>query len=187
MFQTLIDEHIRTIQALNNIKPNIKQAAEDLVAAIRQDHKIIICGNGGSAADAQHFAGELIGRFLKDRQAWPILALGTNTVAATAIANDYEFSDGFAREVEAFGRSGDVLVGISTSGNSKNIIHAAKTAKKIGIRTIGLLGGKGGDLRAHVDRAIIVPSFETPRIQEAHMVILHYLAGYIEETLTQAG
>lgn len=187
MFQTIIDNHIQTIQALNTIKPDIKQAADDMVAAIRQGHKMIICGNGGSAADAQHFAGELVGRFLKERQAWPVLALGANIVAATAIGNDYGFGDGFAREVEGFGRAGDVFVGISTSGNSKNIIQAVKTAKIKGMQTIGLLGNNGGDLRAHVDQAIIVPAFETPRIQEAHMLILHYLAAYIEETLTQAG
>jgi len=184
MFQREVDDHIRTIRALRNIEPEIKQAADILTESIRQGGKIIICGNGGSAADAQHFAGEIVGRFRMERPAWPVLALSTNPATLTAIANDYDFSDIFARQVEGFGQSGDVFVGISTSGNSKNIIKAAKTAKAHRMVTLGLLGGNGGALRAHVDLALTVPSSETPRIQEAHIFILHYLAGCIEKNLT---
>ena len=184
MFQTEVDDHIQTIRALRNIEPEIKQAADILTESIRRGGKIIICGNGGSAADAQHFAGEIVGRYRMERQAWPVLALSTNPATLTAIANDYDFSDVFARQVEGFGQSGDVFLGISTSGNSKNIIKATMTAKTHRMVTLGLLGGNGGALRAHVDLALTVPSSETPRIQEAHIFILHYLAGCIEKNLT---
>lgn len=187
MFQQIIDDHTRALETLNTIKPEIKQVADVLTTAIGKGHKIIICGNGGSAADAHHFAGELVGRFLKERRPWPVMALGSNVVAATAMANDYTFEDSYSRELEGFGRPGDVFVGISTSGNSKNIIRAAKTAKKIGMTTVGLLGAGGGILRGQVDQAIVVLSNQTPRIQEIHILILHYWAATIENTLAIAG
>jgi len=183
MFQIEIDDHIQTIRALKNIEQEIKQTADILTTSIRKGGKILICGNGGSATDAQHFSGEIVGRFLMERPGWPVIALGADIASLTSIANDYGFSDVFSRQVEAFGRSGDVLIGISTSGNSENIIKAATTAKTRQIRTIGLLGGNGGKLRDHVDPALIVASTHTPRIQEAHIFILHYLAGCIEKTL----
>ena len=184
MFQTEIDDHIRTVRALKNIEPEINQAADILSESIRRGGKIIICGNGGSATDALHFAGELVGRYRMERRAWPVLALNTNPATLTAIANDYDFSDVFARQVEGFGQSGDVFMGISTSGNSTNIIRATTVAKAHRIFTLGLLGNDGGALGAHVDLALTVPSSETPRIQEAHIFILHYLAGCIEKKLT---
>ncbi len=187
MFQQIIDDHTRALEALNTIKPDITQVAEILTTAIGKGHKIVICGNGGSAADAHHFAGELVGRFLKERRPWPVMALGSNVVAATAMANDYAFKKAYSRELRGFGQPGDAFIGISTSGNSENIICAAKTAKQIGMKTIGLLGAGGGSICDQVDMAIVVLSNQTPRIQEMHILILHYWAAFIENTLVNAG
>jgi len=136
--------------------------------------KILICGNGGSAADAQHFAAELSGRFVAERRALAGIALTTDTSALTAIGNDYGFDRIFARQLEALGCAGDLFVGISTSGNSENIVQAVKTAQSLGIRTLGLLGRDGGRLRTMMDDCLIVPSDVTARIQEIHIMIIHF-------------
>ena len=132
-----------------------------------------ICGNGGSAADAQHFAAELTGRFERERRAWPAVALTTDTSALTAIGNDYGFDHVFSRQLEALGRPGDLLIAISTSGNSRNVLQAVAHAKANGIATIGLLGRDGGQLAREVDHALVIPSERTARIQEMHILILH--------------
>jgi D-sedoheptulose 7-phosphate isomerase len=145
--------------------------------------KILFCGNGGSASDSQHLAAELTGRFIKDRKPLGAIALTTDTSALTSIANDYAFDDVFARQVMALGRAGDLLVGISTSGNSKNVIRAVEEAKALGMTSVGLLGRDGGQLRALCDLAIVVPSEATARIQESHILIGHTLCGLIERHL----
>ena len=147
--------------------------------------KIMICGNGGSASDAQHFAAEIVGRFEKERRAYPAVALSTDTSILTAVGNDYGYDEVFARQVDGLGRPGDVLLGISTSGGSENVIRAVKRGKSLGMQTVGLLGKDGGALKRMVDQAIVVESATTARIQEIHIFILHYWAWQIESGLPQ--
>ncbi len=160
----------------------VEQAGKLLITALRSGHKILLCGNGGSAADAQHIAAELTGRYeVKNRRALPALALSTDSSAVTAISNDLGFERVFARQVEAHGQAGDVLIGISTSGQSPNVIAAVEQAKQQGLRTIGLLGRDGGELVVRFEVPIIVPSKSTPHIQEMHITIGHYLCARVDE------
>jgi D-sedoheptulose 7-phosphate isomerase len=154
--------------------------ADDILAAWRQGGTLLVCGNGGSAADSQHLAAELVGRFLRERAGWPAIALTVNTSTLTAVANDYGFEAVFARQVEALGRRGDVLLVISTSGNSPNCLAAARAARARGLRVHGLLGRDGGRLLAEVDGAFVAPSDHTPRIQELHVMAMHVLCGHLE-------
>jgi D-sedoheptulose 7-phosphate isomerase len=164
----------------------ISAAAAALRTALRDGRTVLVCGNGGSAADAQHFAAELVGRFTRERRAWPALALTTDTSALTAIGNDYGFDRVFARQVEAHGRPGDVLVGISTSGGSPNVLAAVETAKARGLVTIGLTGRDGGALGRAVDVHLNVPSPSTARTQEVHITLLHVLCDLVEQELVDA-
>ncbi|WP_293443675.1 D-sedoheptulose 7-phosphate isomerase [Persephonella sp.] len=143
-------------------------------------NKVLICGNGGSAADAQHFAAEIVGRFEKERKGYPAIALTTDTSALTAIGNDYGFEHIFSRQVEALGKKGDILIGISTSGNSQNVINAVKVAKNMGIFTVGFLGKDGGKLKEIVDTAFIVNHQKTARIQEVHLTLEHAICNIID-------
>jgi D-sedoheptulose 7-phosphate isomerase len=147
----------------------------------------MFCGNGGSAADAQHLAAELVGRLVRDRRPLPGLALSTDSSALTCIANDFGYDEVFSRQVQGLGRAGDVLIAISTSGNSTNVIRAVEVAKPIGITTVGLLGRAGGALAPMVDLPIIVPVEETARIQEAHIFLGHVLCALIEQSLGVGG
>lgn len=169
----------------NKLIPNnrIDEIAQEIYSLIEGGKRIFIAGNGGSAADAQHFAAELVGRFQVNRRALPCIALTTDTSNLTAIGNDFGFREVFARQVEALGREGDAFIGISTSGNSENIISAVEEAKRQNMATIGLLGRDGGKLADMVDHAVIVPHDVTARIQEAHIFILHYWADCIERSI----
>jgi D-sedoheptulose 7-phosphate isomerase len=149
-------------------------AGETIRQALGDGHKLLICGNGGSAAHAQHIAAEIVCRFEAERRAYPALALSANISSLTAWSNDYTFDTVFARQVEAFGAAGDVLLALSTSGNSVNVIAAVRTAREKGIRTIGLLGKDGGQLAALVDEAVVVPSARTAYVQECHQMVYHY-------------
>ena len=148
--------------------------ARDMAERLRRGGRILVAGNGGSAADAQHLAAELSGRYLKERKALAGIALTTDTSALTAIGNDYGYDFVFSRQVEALGRPGDLFIGISTSGNSSNVIKAVESAKELGLKTLGLLGRDGGKLKGLVDDAIVVPSSVTARIQEVHQMIYHF-------------
>jgi D-sedoheptulose 7-phosphate isomerase len=161
----------------------VAKASEILVDALNQGNKILLFGNGGSAADAQHIAAEFVGRFAFNRPALPALALSENSSSLTAIGNDYGFNVVFSRQIEALGRPGDVAIGISTSGNSPNVLQAMTAAKKIGLQTIALTGCTGGALEHAVDHCIRVPSNETPRIQECHILIGHILSDLVERTI----
>jgi len=162
----------------------ICQIARLMVASYRQGNKVILMGNGGSAADAQHIAAELVGRFqLSERRPLPAIALNTNASIITAIGNDYGFAQTFSRQVEALVQPGDVVIGISTSGDSRNVIEAIELAKAKGAKTIGLVGQRGGRLSKVADIALKVPSEETPRIQEAHITIGHILCYLVEQEL----
>jgi len=163
----------------------IAQAAQAMIDALKAGHKIFFCGNGGSAADSQHIAAEFVGRFQKERAAWPAIALTTDTSALTALGNDYSFDIVFSRQLQALGQKGDILVAITTSGNSKNIIEAVKYAKTAGIKTIGVTGGTGGALAGLCDIALIAASPKTARIQEAHLVMFHTMCELVENTLTK--
>ena len=183
MLNNSLKEHLDCFHDLADQDGLIEAAAEQLTACIRRGGKIMICGNGGSAADSQHFSTEIVGRFMRDRRALPAIALTTDTSSLTAIGNDFGFSKVYSRQIEALGRSEDCLIALSTSGFSANIIQAVTTAKNNHITTIGLTGADGGKLSNMVDIAINVPARNTPRIQEAHIFILHYWAECIEAIL----
>lgn len=161
----------------------IEDAARRIIAAYKAGGKVLVMGNGGSAADSQHFAAELVGRYKRERAALPAIALTTDTSALTAIANDYGYEEVFARQVRAHARRGDIVVGISTSGNSGNICRAFDAARACGATTIALGGGTGGTMKELADLSIIVSSSNTPRIQEAHITIIHILCDLVEAEL----
>lgn len=179
-----IAESIRVKQATaNDCSEQIAAAAASLVECFRVGGKLLVFGNGGSAADAQHISSEFVGRYVHDRPALPAIALTANSSEYTAIGNDYGFDHIFARGIEAHGRPGDVAIAISTSGNSGNLVEAVHAAKDHGLSTVGLLGKGGGKLQFLVDAAIIVPSDDTPRIQETHITVGHILCALVEEAL----
>jgi D-sedoheptulose 7-phosphate isomerase len=165
------------------VHDRVEQAAMQIVRALRTGGKVLFFGNGGSAADAQHLAAEFTGRYLKERKALPALALHANTSAVTAIGNDYGFDLVFARQMEALGKEGDVAMGISTSGNSRNVLRALEVAKSKSIYTVALTGSSGGEMKDLADCTICVPSEETPRIQECHILIGHIICEIVEEGL----
>ena len=162
---------------------SMARVSEILIEALKKGNKPLLFGNGGSAADAQHIAAEFVGRFAFDRPALPALALSVNTSCVTAIGNDYGFEVVFARQIEALGRAGDVAIGISTSGNSPNVLQGIATAKKMGLHTVALTGANGGKLKSAVDVCICAPSNETPRIQECHILIGHIISELVEQTI----
>ena len=183
-----IDSHfIRHAEVLElarkSLAPAIMKCVEAMIHALRSGNKILVMGNGGSAADAQHFAAELVGRFLRERRALPALSLTTDTSLLTAVGNDFGFDQIFKRQVEALAVSGDVVVGLSTSGSSSNVILALEAARAIGCTTVGLLGRDGGKITPLVDHNLTVPVQETPHIQEAHITIIHLLCDLIEQQL----
>lgn len=182
-YSDFLDEHNTLFSKLYEIAPDVIKAAELMANSIKTGNRILICGNGGSAADAQHLAAELVGRFEKERKALPAIALTTDTSIITALGNDYGFDTIFSRQVEGLGVAGDTLIGISTSGNSKNVILAMKAARNGGIKSIGLLGNDGGGLASKCNLAVIVPHSVTARIQEAHIFIIHFWAAYVEKQL----
>jgi len=165
----------------------IEKLADVCVAALQNGNRMIFAGNGGSAADAQHFAAELVGRFYQERAALPSLALNTDTSMLTSIGNDYGFDHIFTRQLEANGRSGDVFVALSTSGMSANILHAIRYCRDAGVASIGLSGNAGGEMKQLCDHYITVPSASTPRIQEAHTLIGHIICAEIERRLFPQG
>lgn len=163
----------------------ISDVANEIIYTINRGNKIVLCGNGGSASDALHFAGELVGRFQKDRSAWPAVVLNADVATMTAIANDYGFDDVFARQAEGHVCSEDLFVGISTSGNSENVLRAVKVAKKKGAITVALLGKDGGRIKDEVDYPIIVCCDNTARVQESHICIIHIICELVENSLTR--
>lgn len=178
-----IEASIAVKQALIEQVTLLVETASKLIEAYQNSKKVLLFGNGGSAADAQHIAAELTGKYYMDRKPLPAIALTVNTSSLTAIGNDYGFEKIFARQVEALGNPGDVAIGISTSGNSLNVIQGVRAAKRKGMITIGLTGAEGGLLKSEVDYCICVPSRDTPRIQEAHILIGHIWCELIEQAL----
>lgn len=182
-FSEYVGRVVKNFQVLPDLAPVVDQAASMLEQAIRGGNKIMFCGNGGSAADAQHLAAELMGRYLKDRIPLAAIALTVDTSALTAIGNDYGYPLVFERQVRGLGRAGDVLVGLSTSGNSENVLRAVAAARKMGIATIALTGRSGGRLRAECDVTLCAPAEETNHIQEMHIAMGHYLCGRVESAV----
>jgi D-sedoheptulose 7-phosphate isomerase len=178
-----LQEHLALFQSLASLTPAIERAAGLCSGALTSGHKLMLCGNGGSAADSQHIAAEMAGRFVKDRRPLAAVALSTDTSTMTCIANDYTFDEVFSRQVMGLGVRGDCLLAISTSGNSRNVIRAAEAARAADIRVVGLLGKGGGPLRELCDVPIVVPSQITARIQEAHIFIGHTLCALVEDAL----
>ena len=177
---TLVAESNQSIESLLSLEPVITRAAQSVADAVRNGSKILIAGNGGSCSQAMHFAGEVIGRFRNNRAPYPCICLGTDPAAASCILNDFGPEDYFARQVEGLGQPGDVFIGLTTSGTSSNIVAALRMAKEKGLTTIGWLGRDGGTAKDQCDYAIIVPGEDTGRIQEAHLLILHYFAEFVE-------
>jgi D-sedoheptulose 7-phosphate isomerase len=178
-----LDQIATNMHALRDAAPLIASGAELMKGALNAGGKIMFCGNGGSAADAQHLAAELMGRYLKDRAPLPALALTVDTSALTAIANDYSYEEVFARQLRGIGRQGDLLVGLSTSGDSANVVRAIEAARDMGVLTLVLTGQKGGRMAEIADHVIRVPATRTNSIQEMHIVIGHMLCGLVEEAL----
>jgi D-sedoheptulose 7-phosphate isomerase len=179
-----LKSHCEVIEAVGrDLAPVIESAARVLAAALRGGNKLLVMGNGGSAADAQHFAAEIVGRFKLERRALPALALSTDTSILTAVGNDYGFESIFSRQVEAHAVAGDVVFGISTSGNSPNVEAALRLAAATGCRTVALLGKDGGSIKAVAELSLVVPSFDTPRVQEGHITIIHILCDLVEKEL----
>jgi D-sedoheptulose 7-phosphate isomerase len=184
MIERELQAHRQTIEAvMGAMQPEIEEAASLAIETLKGGNKILLCGNGGSAADAQHIATELSGRYKRERRGLPGLALTTDTSALTAIANDYGYERVFSRQVEALATQGDLLIAISTSGNSPNILAALETAHTMGCRTLGFSGRDGGAMNTLCDLNLVVPSDDTPRIQEMHILIGHILCQAIDDTL----
>ncbi|MCP4649931.1 MAG: D-sedoheptulose 7-phosphate isomerase [PVC group bacterium] len=169
---------------LSALIPEIEHTAKTIIKAYKKKKKVLIFGNGGSAADSQHIAAELVGRFKKERQAWPAIALTTNTSILTALANDYSYDCIFERQIEALGNKGDIAIGISTSGKAPNVIAGFKKARKQGLTCIALTGQKGSNLKKLTDICLMAPAKDTPRIQEAHILIAHIICDLVEKDLT---
>jgi len=179
-----IEENIGVKKSILNdahLIDTIERAATAVVNAIKNGNKIIFCGNGGSAADSQHLAAELIGKFYFNRRSLPAVSLTVNTSIITAIGNDFGFEKVFARQLEGIGKVGDVLIGLSTSGNSENVVEVFRLAKELGISTVAFTGESGGILRDLADILINVPSNDTPRIQEAHIMVGHIICELVEK------
>lgn len=181
----VVTEHLQVIHDLDKEHEMIHSAGNHLLSTFKQGGKVLICGNGGSAADSQHIAAEFVVRYEKLRRALPAIALTTDTSILTAHPNDFEFETLFSRQIEALGQTGDCLIAISTSGNSENILKAITTAKSLGLSTIGLTGHDGGLIKSIADKTIIVPSTVTARIQEAHMLIAHWWCQLADEEYTK--
>ena len=176
----------RVLQAMQDdsaLRAALQAAAEACIGSLRAGGKVLLAGNGGSAADAQHIAGELVSRFEFDRPGLAAVALTTDTSILTAIGNDYGYERLFTRQVQALGRRGDIFVAYSTSGNSPNIVAALQVAREMGLVTVGFTGNRGGSMNALCDHLLAMPAAETPRVQEGHLVLGHILCGLIESTL----
>lgn len=185
VLQRAIAESVETLKSLTALGRQLNEAIEVVAECLGDGHKLLICGNGGSAADAAHLATEFVVRFVADRPAYPAICLSNDGGTLTAAGNDYGFDEVFARQVAAFGRAHDVLICLTTSGNSRNIQRALAEAKSRGLKTIALLGRDGGGSRGRADIELTVPGQSTARIQEAHMLLLHVLCEAVEERLAR--
>lgn len=181
VLQKAFARHVEAVEkSMKEIMPSVQRGSAVLLSAFNNKKRLFMCGNGGSAADSQHFAAEWLCRYKDDRPPMPAIALTTDTSTLTAIANDYDFEQVFARKVDALGSEGDVLVAFTTSGQSKNILAAIKKAKERGMKVIALTGSRGRSLESRVDVAVVVPSDETARIQEIHQIVYHVWCEFVD-------
>ncbi len=178
----IMEEHQKALDLVKTQTEKIKKTADIITEALNRGNKLLIMGNGGSAADSQHFAAEIVGRFQKERRALPAIALSTDTSILTAVGNDYGFDKIFSRQVEGLAGKGDVVIGLSTSGNSRNVLEAFNSAQKAGCITIAFLGKDGGMLKDRADFSIIVEIEKTARVQEMHLMIYHIICELIEKS-----
>jgi D-sedoheptulose 7-phosphate isomerase len=185
IFSQAIEDHLAVIASLRDQQSLLERIAEGMTRAVLGGKKVLWCGNGGSAADSQHLAAELMGRFRRERSAVPSIALTTDTSVLTAVGNDYGYEKVFQRQVEALCTKGDVLVGISTSGSSKNVCAALQTARQIGAFTVAFTGQSGGDIAAIADVSLRIPSKDTARIQEGHILCGHMLCDWVERSVCE--
>ncbi|MBC8066581.1 MAG: SIS domain-containing protein [Chlorobia bacterium] len=183
MFQRCLEEHQSVLNQLDSLEADTSRAATILAQVVSDGKTILLAGNGGSASDAQHIAGEFVGRFLMERKGASAIALGASDASLTSIANDYGFEQVFSRQVEAYRHHAGALIAYSTSGNSPNILAAAQSARELGIKVIGMTGSSGGTLKALTDVCLCVPSNHTPRIQEIHSILGHILCEIVEPNL----
>jgi D-sedoheptulose 7-phosphate isomerase len=182
-FLQAIRDHITVVEQLENQQELFEQIADRMISALRAGNKILWCGNGGSAADSQHLAAEIVGRFRRERRGWASIALTTDTSILTAVGNDYGYEAVFARQIEALCQTGDVVVGLTTSGNSANVCNAVQCARALGAFTVGLTGEGGGKLASLADACLRVASRDTARIQECHILLGHALCDRVESAL----
>lgn len=187
LYEKAIDDHMMVVEQLKGQHELFEDIARHIVGAIRSGQKILWCGNGGSAADSQHLAAEIVGRFRRERRGWPSIALTTDTSILTAVGNDYGYDAIFARQVEALCQPGDVLVGLTTSGNSPNVCNAIQCARALGAFTVGMTGEGGGKLATLADACLRVASRDTARIQECHILFGHMLCDRVESALCADG
>lgn len=180
-----INAHIKVANAMTNLVPSIEIAANSAIQTLKNGRKILICGNGGSAADSQHIAAELTGRYKRERKGLAAIALTTDTSALSAIGNDYGYEFVFSRQLEALAKEGDLLWGISTSGKSANVVNALKLAKEMGCKTLGFSGRDGGVMKALCDILLVSPSDDTARIQEMHLLMAHIICDLVEEAFCE--
>ena len=185
IFSEAIGEHLAVIRQLQSQLPALEKIAEEMVRAVLSGSTVFWFGNGGSAADSQHFAAEFVGRFRRERRGLPSIALTTDTSALTAIANDYGYEEVFRRQIEALCAPGDVAVGISTSGNSKNVCAALRAAREIGAFTVAMTGAGGGTMATIAEATLCIPSQDTARIQEGHILCGHMLCDWVEASVCQ--
>lgn len=185
IINSILNTHIKEMKKLqeSDYSKIVEQIIKLQIECIKKGGKILIAGNGGSASDAQHYAGELVGRFLLERKGLPMIALNTDTSVLTCLGNDYGYNKVISRQVEALGNKGDIFIGISTSGNSENIIEAVKVAKEKGLKSIGFLGKDGGKLKQLCDENLIIPFESTARVQEAHITTIHIMCEIIEKEI----
>ncbi len=183
VFSISLEEHLKTFQSLETLRGDALKLSDIIVECFRRGNKILLMGNGGSAADCQHMAAELVGRYKMERRGLPAIALTTDTSILTALGNDYDYNRIFARQIEALGIEGDLVLGISTSGNSENIIEGLHKAREMGCQRAALLGNGGGKIRGMTDFSLVINSGDTPRIQESHLFLIHVLCEIVESSL----
>lgn len=180
IFAESLEAHASAVKLLPSLSDQVKKASDAIIRAFNKKNKVLLCGNGGSAADSQHIAAEFVSRFKLERRGLPAIALSTDTSILTAIGNDYSINRIFSRQVEALAQPGDIVVGLSTSGKSPNVLEALKKARETGCLTIGFLGGNGGTIKDFADIPLVVPISDTPRIQECHILLGHIICDIVE-------
>ena len=185
IFAESLEAHVSAVKLLPAMSDQVTKASNAIIKAFKNKNKVLLCGNGGSAADSQHIAAEFVGRFKLERRGLPAIALSTDTSILTAIGNDYSVDRIFSRQVEALAQSGDIIIGLSTSGKSPNVLEAIKQARKYGCFSIGFLGGSGGALKGLVDIPLVVPANDTPRIQECHILLGHIICDIVERAFAE--